>query len=174
MTKHDDTLTDDELLDAHQAAAVLNLTYHGLEAWRSRGKGPPFIRISYNRVRYPRAELEAWLAERRENERAAVRPVEKTMIQEIVQNIIACCAWEHRMRAPYDVVIDDSSGQQLGRRVGHDFDRAVPGLPGKLKTAVPPLVVTVTDADGAERVFDVGMVGAPDGQRVPDIRGRLH
>lgn len=35
-----------------------------LRAWRSRGVGPPYVRVSARMARYRVADLEAWLAAR--------------------------------------------------------------------------------------------------------------
>jgi excisionase family DNA binding protein len=54
----------DELLNTHDAARVLGVVAGTLEIWRSSGRyGLPFVKIGRN-VRYRRADLEAWLAER--------------------------------------------------------------------------------------------------------------
>lgn len=50
-------------LDTHAAAAYLSVTRKQLEHWRSAGGGPPFSRIGRH-VRYQRAVLDAWMAER--------------------------------------------------------------------------------------------------------------
>jgi predicted DNA-binding transcriptional regulator AlpA len=55
----------DDLLDQRQAAARLGLpSARTLEAWRSRGYGPPFLRLSPRLVRYRASDLEQWLAAR--------------------------------------------------------------------------------------------------------------
>jgi predicted DNA-binding transcriptional regulator AlpA len=35
-----------------------------LAQWRSQGKGPPFVKISRNFVRYRQCDLDGWIAER--------------------------------------------------------------------------------------------------------------
>jgi predicted DNA-binding transcriptional regulator AlpA len=55
----------DDLLDQHQAAARLGLpSSRTLEAWRHRGYGPPFLRLSPRLVRYRTSDIELWLAAR--------------------------------------------------------------------------------------------------------------
>ena len=55
----------DRLLSPTEAAEYLNMTPRFLEARRTRGGGPPFIRISANRVKYLLADLQEFVAERR-------------------------------------------------------------------------------------------------------------
>ncbi|MEN8374402.1 MAG: helix-turn-helix domain-containing protein [Gemmatimonadota bacterium] len=52
------------LVDERDAAAALGLQPRTLAVWRSRGDGPPHVRISSRCVRYRVADLEAWAAER--------------------------------------------------------------------------------------------------------------
>ncbi len=55
----------DELLDQRQAATRLGLpSARTLEAWRHRGYGPPFLRLSPRLVRYRASDIEQWLAAR--------------------------------------------------------------------------------------------------------------
>jgi predicted DNA-binding transcriptional regulator AlpA len=55
----------DELLDQRQAATRLGLpSARTLEAWRRRGYGPPFLRLSPRLVRYRASDIEQWLAAR--------------------------------------------------------------------------------------------------------------
>ncbi len=54
----------DVLLRQEDAARILDLTPRALEAWRHKGGGPRYIRISARCVRYRRADLQAWIAER--------------------------------------------------------------------------------------------------------------
>jgi len=55
----------DDLLDQRQAAARLGLaSSRTLEAWRRRGYGPPFLRLSPRLVRYRASDLDTWLAAR--------------------------------------------------------------------------------------------------------------
>lgn len=57
---HDDHT---ELLDTHDLARLLKLQHQTLRKWRSQGGGPAFIRLG-GRVRYRRASIERWLAEK--------------------------------------------------------------------------------------------------------------
>jgi predicted DNA-binding transcriptional regulator AlpA len=55
----------EELLDQRQAATRLGLpSARTLEAWRLRGYGPPFLRLSPRLVRYRAGDIEQWLAAR--------------------------------------------------------------------------------------------------------------
>jgi len=53
------------LLSENQAAEVLQVTPRALQAWRTRGGGPPYLRISHRCVRYKPEDLEQWLEDRR-------------------------------------------------------------------------------------------------------------
>ncbi len=55
---------DGPLLPPKSVATLLGLTPRALEAWRQRGDGPAFIRISKRCVRYRREDVEAWLSTR--------------------------------------------------------------------------------------------------------------
>lgn len=52
-----------ELMDTREAAAVLGVQPRTLEAWRLRGSGPRYVQVG-RLVRYRRAAIEQWLAER--------------------------------------------------------------------------------------------------------------
>ena len=51
-----------EFLTALEVADRLGLSRWALVAWRHQHKGPEFVRIGRNTIRYPRAAFEAWLA----------------------------------------------------------------------------------------------------------------
>lgn len=51
-------------LKTREAAALLNLSQRALERWRTIGYGPPYSRFG-RAIRYPRTELELWIAARR-------------------------------------------------------------------------------------------------------------
>lgn len=53
------------ILTARQLAAELGIAEVTLAKWRQAHKGPRYIRIARNLVRYNRADVDAWLAERR-------------------------------------------------------------------------------------------------------------
>lgn len=55
-----------EMLTTPEAARYLRLTERTLAAWRARGEGPSFTRLhlSGRGVRYRRADLDRWIAER--------------------------------------------------------------------------------------------------------------
>lgn len=50
-----------EYLSTREAAAILGVSTKCLEAWRSKGEGPPFSHVG-RAVRYPTAALHAWVA----------------------------------------------------------------------------------------------------------------
>jgi hypothetical protein len=50
----------DALLDESKAATLLDVTPRALQAWRQRGGGPPYVRISSRCVRYRRRDLVAF------------------------------------------------------------------------------------------------------------------
>jgi predicted DNA-binding transcriptional regulator AlpA len=52
------------LLAEGQAAEYLGFTQRALQAWRSRGGGPRYVRISSRAIRYRRCDLDAWIVER--------------------------------------------------------------------------------------------------------------
>lgn len=53
--------TDPEsLLSEVQAATLLGFTPRALQAWRQRGGGPRFVRVSSRAVRYRRRDLVEW------------------------------------------------------------------------------------------------------------------
>ena len=52
------------LLDERAAAQALGLTPRTLQAWRARGGGPPYVRVSSRCVRYRVVDLDAWAAVR--------------------------------------------------------------------------------------------------------------
>jgi len=54
-----------ELLSEKQAADFLGLSPRALQAWRTKGGGPPYLRIGHRTVRYSQTDLEAWLENRR-------------------------------------------------------------------------------------------------------------
>jgi len=53
------------LFSEKQAADFLQLTPRALQAWRTQGGGPPYLRIGHRTVRYLLADLEAWCEDRR-------------------------------------------------------------------------------------------------------------
>jgi len=54
----------DDLLATPAVADWLGVSTQWLEIGRTRGYGPPFVRLSTRRVRYCRADVLAWLKER--------------------------------------------------------------------------------------------------------------
>ncbi len=54
----------DSLLSEARASEMLGVTPRALQAWRQRGGGPAFVRISSRCVRYRRRDLVVWLEAR--------------------------------------------------------------------------------------------------------------
>jgi predicted DNA-binding transcriptional regulator AlpA len=54
----------DDLLTTPALAALFRVSKQWLEIGRSKGYGPPFIRLAPQVVRYRRGDVQAWLAER--------------------------------------------------------------------------------------------------------------
>ncbi len=54
----------EQLLIEMEAAKLLKLTPRCLQAWRCKGGGPKFIRISRRCIRYRRVDLLQWIGER--------------------------------------------------------------------------------------------------------------
>src|SRR5262245_8162010 len=54
---------EEEWLPPTKAAKLLNVAPKSLEAWRSKGSGPPFSRIG-SRVRYSARDLDGWARSR--------------------------------------------------------------------------------------------------------------
>ena len=54
----------DALLREEDAAAFLNFTPRAMQSWRTRGVGPPYVRVSSRAIRYRRRDLLAWAAAR--------------------------------------------------------------------------------------------------------------
>lgn len=57
-------LSPSPLLNQRDAASYLSVEPRTLEAWRCRGGGPPFVRISARAIRYRREDLSRWIEER--------------------------------------------------------------------------------------------------------------
>ena len=57
----------DDLLSTKQLAEWLGVSRQWAEINRSKGLGPPWVRISPTRIRYRRADVLCWLAERTYN-----------------------------------------------------------------------------------------------------------
>ncbi|RUT85467.1 DNA-binding protein [Mesorhizobium sp. M7A.T.Ca.TU.009.02.1.1] len=56
----------DDLLNTAQTAKLLGVSVQWVEISRSKGYGPPFIRIGPRNIRYRRDALRVWLKERAE------------------------------------------------------------------------------------------------------------
>ena len=53
-----------ELIHEREAASILCYSVRALQNWRHRGCGTDFVKVSSRSVRYRRADLEKWIAER--------------------------------------------------------------------------------------------------------------
>ena len=51
-----------EILNTHQAAALLAIGRSTLENWRCTGAGPKFLKLGARRVGYNKADLDEWIA----------------------------------------------------------------------------------------------------------------
>ena len=60
----DSSLDLDELLTEQDAARFLKFKPRALQAWRQRGGGPHFVRISSRAVRYRRRDIVTWIESR--------------------------------------------------------------------------------------------------------------
>lgn len=58
------TRDPEALLKQRQAADLIGVSERTLECWRSRGSGPPFVKISRRAVRYRREDIDQWVGER--------------------------------------------------------------------------------------------------------------
>ncbi|HEX7325189.1 MAG TPA: helix-turn-helix domain-containing protein [Rhodanobacteraceae bacterium] len=65
------TLQPGDLLNEHEAAAILGATVQTLRNWRWRRTGPRFRKIGLRMVRYKRADLAAFIDGDAAAERAA-------------------------------------------------------------------------------------------------------
>lgn len=70
MSEHSTPTSIEPLLRPEQAAELLGYTPRCLEAWRSSGRGPRFVRVSARSVRYRPSDLAAWAEERVRNSTA--------------------------------------------------------------------------------------------------------
>ncbi len=52
------------LLTEAEAAEYLKLTCRALQAWRYKGRGPQYVKISSRAVRYRLEDLEGWIENR--------------------------------------------------------------------------------------------------------------
>ncbi len=52
-----------DLMRDHEAAHMLDMSPQTLANRRSRGEGPPFVRLSRNAVRYSRKAVARWIEE---------------------------------------------------------------------------------------------------------------
>lgn len=53
------------LIDEKEAGKLLGFSPRTLQAWRVRGGGPPFIKVSDRCIRYREEDLYRWIEERR-------------------------------------------------------------------------------------------------------------
>lgn len=53
-----------KLLSAKDVAEITGLSVETLAQWRSQKRGPLFVKISRNFIRYRQSDLDGWLSER--------------------------------------------------------------------------------------------------------------
>jgi predicted DNA-binding transcriptional regulator AlpA len=58
------TVAENRLLTPEDVAAITGLSVETLAQWRSQKRGPPYLKISRNCVRYRQSDLDGWVAER--------------------------------------------------------------------------------------------------------------
>jgi predicted DNA-binding transcriptional regulator AlpA len=56
--------TPEEMISPSKLADELDVTESALAKWRCDGTGPPFCKLGYKVVRYPRSTVEAWKLKR--------------------------------------------------------------------------------------------------------------
>ena len=61
-------MSDIQLLTTSDIAQMFGVTEHTVREWRKKGEGPPWIKLPSNTYRYPRTDLEQWLAQNREQQ----------------------------------------------------------------------------------------------------------
>lgn len=54
----------DEAVDTAEASRILGLPACTLNTWRSRGGGPPYVKLGRRSIRYQRRVLFQWMAAR--------------------------------------------------------------------------------------------------------------
>jgi hypothetical protein len=64
MTEKQLAVDLDALLNEQQAANFLGFTNRALQAWRMRGGGPAFVKVSARAIRYRRRDLIQWAEDR--------------------------------------------------------------------------------------------------------------
>lgn len=57
-------MSDERLRSTMEPANFLTVDSGTLKRWRTKGGGPPYVKISANRCRYSLEALKAWAAER--------------------------------------------------------------------------------------------------------------
>lgn len=57
---------NDDMLTKVQLGKALNVSTRTIDRWIAEGSGPPYIRLPRNRLRWRWGDVQAWLAERRE------------------------------------------------------------------------------------------------------------
>lgn len=70
-----------DLLDNEQTSTLLSIRPNTLEVWRSKGKGPPFIKFGnqpQSPVRYMRSAVMEWLAQQSYASTSAYSPAAAT------------------------------------------------------------------------------------------------
>lgn len=69
------TAAPDQLYDELQAARLLRISRRTLQGWRLKGGGPPFVRLGLRCIRYRRADLQEFMAERTRRSNVGPGPI---------------------------------------------------------------------------------------------------
>jgi len=59
-----DGVNNNSLLTEKQTSRLLGFSVRTLQAWRVRGGGPRFVKVSARCVRYRQSDLDRWIEER--------------------------------------------------------------------------------------------------------------
>lgn len=59
-----DDADDERLLTTEEAAEIIRMSKSSLARWRAEGTGPAYVLVGGRAVRYRRADVDAWMADR--------------------------------------------------------------------------------------------------------------
>ena len=51
---------DSELVSENTLAKLIDISVFTLRYWRQNNKGPKFVKLKNNRIRYPKQEIQNW------------------------------------------------------------------------------------------------------------------
>jgi predicted DNA-binding transcriptional regulator AlpA len=66
----------DDMLTKVQLGQALNVSTRTIDRWIAEGAGPPYVRLPRGRLRWRWGDVQAWLAERREDPGSPENPEE--------------------------------------------------------------------------------------------------